>query len=147
MSAPVLLWKAATREAIRAAGGLDAAALLLQLSTTQLSRCQMPHHPDLLAASAALRLAELTGHRGFAEVFAHLSGHRLEPIPAEPCAPAARMKAGAALASEAAEVAHRIVAALGDGQISNAEAADIRRALADFNEASDDFHSHSGGEG
>jgi len=139
-----LLWKDATRGAIRDAGGLDAAAAILKLSTTQLSRCQIPHHPDLLAIPAALRLAELTGHRGFAEVFAHLSGHRLEPIAAEPCAPAARMKAGAALLSEAAEVAHRIGAALGDGAISDAEAADIRRALADFGEAADDFASRSG---
>lgn len=140
----LLLFKAASEAAIKSVGQ-DAVAELLGLSTTQLSRYGAPHHPDLIKPADALALAEFTGHRGFAEVFAHLSGHRLEPIAAEPCAPAARMKAGAALLSEAAEVAHRIGAALGDGAISDAEAADIRRALADFGEAADDFASRSAG--
>lgn len=142
-----LHWKAATRTAIAAAGGLDAAAALLGLSTTQLSRCQTPHHSDLLSTAHALALAEHTGARGFGEVFAHLSGHRLEPVAETPPPPQGRMTAAAATLSECAEFCHRAAEAMRDGRISDAELADLKRCLAEVAETADDLMAQPGASG
>ena len=138
MRAPIALplahrLKAATRVAVQECGGLLEASQVCGLSTTQLSRCQTAHHPDLLSPSAMAALAEHTGTRAFAEFFAGLAGCslRCEPETEERAA----IPAAAATLAEACEIAHVIGQSLADGVLTPKEQADIRRVAGDLREA------------
>lgn len=133
------LWVAATRQLVRDAEGLDRAAAVLGVSVSQMARYQAAHEPDRLTAAQAMLLTEHTGSRAFGDLFAHLSGYRLEPIAEDP-APAAldRMDALSALVSEASEVIHNAGQSMRDGHVTDAELQTLRRVLHDFLDCADD---------
>jgi hypothetical protein len=128
-------WKIATRQAVADAGGVEAAAAILGLSITHVSRYQTGHAPDLLTLSGALALADASGTRAFAEIFADMAGCRLtQQCDADEAAPGER-KAVTACLSEAGELIHQIAAALADGAISATERGLIRRAIGDLKDS------------
>ena len=125
--------KAATRLAVQDAGGLHEAGVACGLSTTQLSRLQSAHHPDVISGAAMTVLAEFSGTRAFAEFFAGVAGCSLR-CDGEATQRAAIPAAAAAL-SEACELSHVIGQALADGRLSPRERTEIRRVMADIREA------------
>ena len=138
MRAPIspaltLRLKAATRLAVEECGGLHEAGEISGLSTSQLSRLQTPHYPDLISSGAMVALAQYSGTRSFAEFFASLAGCslRCEPETEERAA----IPAAAATLAEACEIAHVIGQSLADGVLTPKEQADIRRVAGDLREA------------
>jgi hypothetical protein len=128
-------WKIATRQAVADAGGVEAAADILGLSITQVSRCQTGHAPDLLTLAGALALADASGTRAFAEIFADMAGCRLtQQSDADEAAPCER-KALTDCLTESSELIHQIAAALADGTISATERGLIRRAMGNLKDS------------
>lgn len=125
--------KAATRLAVQDCGGLHEAHLVTGLSTSQLSRCQAAGNDDLISFTAMVQLAEHTGTRGFAELFADLAGCSLRCE--EPVAPSGAIPAAVAALSEGCELSHVIGQALADGVLTPKEQADIRRVAGDVRES------------
>jgi hypothetical protein len=123
-------WKVATKRAVHELGNAEAAALA-GLSAGALSRMAAGHFPDILPLDAALAIADASGTRAFAEVFADMAGCRLasrrggdDPAPLP-------MPALAAAISEAAEFVHVAAQALADGKVSQREAHDLMRVIGD----------------
>jgi hypothetical protein len=125
--------KAATRLAVQECGGLHEAGVACGLSTSQLSRLQSAHHPDLITGCAMAALAEYSGTRAFAEFFADLAGCSLRCEPEHEDRDA--IPAAAATLSEACEISHVIGQALADGELSPREQTDIRRVASDLRDA------------
>jgi hypothetical protein len=124
------VWKAATKRAIHEIGNAEAAALA-GLSPGALSRMAAGHHPDLLPLDAALAIADASGTRAFAEVFADMAGCRLACRRGEDDPAPAALPALAAAISEAAEFVHVAAQALADGKVSPREAHDLLRVIGD----------------
>ena len=112
--------KALARSLIKAAGGLDAAALVAGISTSQLSRYCTPGHPDTMTAAV---MAALEEHAG-APVY---SGALAEAVTS---GRPSSLRDGAEEAVEAAaRTLGAIRTALADGRIDGAEREAIRRQV------------------
>ncbi len=112
--------KALARALIKAAGGLDAAAVVAEVSTSQLSRYQSPGYPDTMTAAV---IAALEEHAG-APVY---SGALAQAVAAGSavCARDAAEEAVEALA----QIQRAIRVALGDGRLDGGEREAIRRQV------------------
>ena len=125
--------KAATRLAVQECGGLHEAGQVCGLSTSQLSRLQSAHHPDLISGCAMAALTEHSGTRAFADFFAALAGCSLREE--DEVDPRGAIPAAADALSESCELAHVIGRALADGELTPREQSDIRRVSSDLREA------------
>lgn len=125
-------WKLATSAAITEAGGLDVAAAAARVSLSQMHRYKTGSAPDLLTISGALALAEASGCRAFADLFADLAGLRCTAQrEADEAAPGERRALAAGL-SEAGELIHQIAEAMADGVITPTERGRILKSVADM---------------
>ena len=132
-------WKLATRQAVTDAGGVEAAAAILRVSIGHVSKYQTGHAPDILTLSGALMLAEHSGTRAFAELFADLAGCRLvDQHDADAAAPT-EIAAMMATVSECSEVSHQIAEALRDGSVSPRERGLVLKSVNDLTDALSDI--------
>ena len=120
--------KAATRDLIRLAGGLERAATIAALSTSALSRCQCAAHGDIISIPAALALEAECGQSPITAAMASLHGCNLAPTVTDAEA-AARALAGAAEALRgASDLMAATAEAAADGKLTPAEAERMDRA-------------------
>ena len=119
--------KGALRDLVAAVGGVDRAAILAGISSTQMSRMQLVSEPDMMPT---LRIARLEADCGLALVsgaLAGLAGWRVERGPAVADEPVAIMARQADVVTEMARLTQQAAEAFADGRLTPAEAGDLDR--------------------
>ncbi len=125
--------KRACKGAVTEAGGLKVAAHRLGVGQTEAHNYGNPDRGELPSLMQAAALTRDEGIASFAEFFAWLAGGRFAPrgeAGAEALTPAL-----CDLNAEIAELSFRITTALRDGTTDAGERRDIRRSIADLEEA------------
>lgn len=131
--------KAATRDLVKACGGIERAAEIASMSRGHMGRFHSPGDEDIITISAALALEAECGRPYVTRVMADLNGRGLtDPEASSDITGCVDVLHNAAM-SEFVELTAEILAAKADGQISPAEAemvdrraADVERAMADL---------------
>lgn len=131
---------AATRVALKAAGGLKVGAAATGLSTTHLSRCACQHHSDSLTLRDAVAIdAHGLARKGRAVLLAtqaKLLGFVLVALPAAAEDGDGLMRSVLELTQELGDVAAAVGAGVRDGQVDSDEARAVLEQLDDLDRAS-----------
>lgn len=131
--------KAAQRDLIERCGGILRVEAISGFSKSQVGRWNNPSDPDLMpigavrALEADCRVALVTA------VLAEANGRRLSDPDAERAADVCVMLSHAELMRQAAELANGMAVAIGDGQVTPAEAHTIDRLAAGLERAASDL--------
>ena len=114
--------KAAQRDLIKAAGGIDRAADITSISRSQIGRCNNAADPELLTIAAIIQLEAETGLPLVTQAMAEINGRRLT----DPVHDAARASELLSQYSDAIRHAGELMsagaAAFADGKVTPAEA-------------------------
>lgn len=121
LSTDELAIKRATDQAVKAAGGQDAASMSTVAGRSQLQRCLSPNHRDSITVRDAVTVdaigAHVEGHPFILRAFAAQLGYGIHKAPvAQPTAAQWHQQIGA-LASEAGEIIAKMSAGLADGNL------------------------------
>lgn len=119
--------KAATRDLVKACGGVERAGRIALVSKTEVSRWQSAGDPDLISIPAALALEAECGLSPVTAAMAELGGRRLAE-PEAALSVAAMLGRHAEVALSAADLMAAVAAAAADGWLSPAEAEIVDRA-------------------
>lgn len=126
--------KAAQRDLIAAAGGIERVAGIVGYSKSQVGRWNHADSPDLMPLDAVWTLEAETGAPLLTSALAELSGRRLSDPGTDEGAAADIMRGYAELCSKAGEMMATMAAALSDGRITPAEATAFDRRLSELSE-------------
>lgn len=126
--------KAAQRDLIAAAGGIERVAGIVGYSKSNVGRWNHGDSPDLMPIDAVWMLEAETGTPLVTAALAELSGRRLTDPRAEDEAAADIMRGYADLCGKASELMATMAAALADGRITPAEATAYDRRLSELSE-------------
>ena len=122
--------KAATRDLVKACGGVERAGSVAMVSKSEVSRWQSAADADVISIPAVLALESDCGLALITSVMADLNGQRLEHGEAGGVAQIASQQAD--VMRHAAELMAQGATALADGKVSPAEAALLDRAAGDL---------------
>lgn len=122
--------KAATRDLVKACGGVERAGSVAMVSKSEVSRWQSAADADVISLPAVLALEADCGLSLITSVMADLNGQHLERGEAGGVAEIASQQAD--VMRHAAELMAQGAAALADGKVSPAEAALLDRAAGDL---------------
>lgn len=126
----------ATKRAIKAAGGIEVASAETGKSTTQLSRCNSPDHPDSISTRDAIILDAIgRGHAGapfIVSALARIAGGLFIELPQGPADGDGMIATVMQLTSELGDVARRMTDAFADD--GKCDAPEARAALAELDE-------------
>lgn len=122
--------KAAQRDLIKLAGGIDRAAELTSVSKSHIGRMNNPTDGDLMPVSVIVALEADTGHPLVTAVLAETNGRRLTDPDAERAADVSVLSAHAELMRQAAELANGMAVAIADGRVTPSEAQTVDRVCA-----------------
>lgn len=120
--------KAAQRDLIKLAGGIERAADLTSISKSQVGRWNNAGDAEIMTLSAVLVLEAECGRPIVTSVMAELNGRRLADPQAERQAAACIFTAHADTARHAGELMSAAALAIADGQVTPAEADQLDRA-------------------
>ncbi|EKF17091.1 phage regulatory CII family protein [Nitratireductor pacificus] len=126
--------KAAQRDLIAAAGGIERGAQIVDYSKSVVGRWYNGDSPDLMALDALWTLEAETGMPVMTTALAELSGRRLSDPQDAADAAADIMRGYAELCSKASEMMATMAAALADGKITPAEATAYDRRLGELSD-------------
>lgn len=125
LSKDELVLAAATKQAIKAAGGLEDCARETGLSTSQISRCSSRDHRDSLTLRAAVTIDDLShgapGAPHILRAFGRLMNCVVIPMPDGPADADGLLQSVMELTAELGDVAQSIRAALSDSVITDRE--------------------------
>jgi hypothetical protein len=127
--------KAATRDLVKACGGVERTAELAHVSKSEVSRWQVATDESVLPIAAALVLEAECGLPLVTTVMAELNGRRLTDGSSEGGSAAAVASRQAEVFRAAAELMARGAQALADGELTAAEAEIVDRAAAEVQRA------------
>jgi hypothetical protein len=122
--------KAAQRDLIDMAGGIERAAALTSVSKSQVGRWRNPTDPDVIAITAALLLEAECGTPLVTTVMAELNGRRLADPDESNVAAGNVLVRHAEAVRQAGELMAQGAMAFADGKLTPAEAAALDRASA-----------------
>lgn len=129
--AEILAIKAATRRAVKLAGGVEAFAAVTRIGAAQLSRCGSPDNPDIIAVDVAVEADREAGVPAIASAMAGALGFRLVRMEATEGG-SVSLSDGVDLIESATGAFRVIEEALADGRLTNTERARIRESLRDI---------------
>ncbi len=124
--------KAAQRDLIKLAGGIERAAEITSMSKSQVGRWNNAGDAELISLPAALLLEAECGQAPVTAVMARMNGRRLSDPDAETRAEACVWQTHAETARKAAELLAKGALAMADGRVTAAEAVDIDGAARDL---------------
>lgn len=127
--------KAATRDLVKACGGLERAGEVCSLSTSQLSRCQKPGTGDVIGIPQALALEAECGLPLVTTVMAEVHGRRLTDPDGERIDAVHVFSRHADVCRAAADAIATGANAQADGELTPAEAELLDRAYGDIERA------------
>lgn len=126
----------ATKDAVKAAGGLDVCQRETGKSDTQISRCCSPHQPDSISVRDATIIQAIghgaPGHPHILRAQARLLGFVCVPLPEVAGDDQALLKTVAEMMAELGDVATEVAAALRDDGIC--DAAEAKTVLAQLDD-------------
>lgn len=128
----ILRIKAATRDLVKACGGVVRAGEIALVSKTEVSRWQAPGSPDLITIPATLALEADCGLPLVTQVMADMSGRRLSDPDADQRQQACLATNIAETLRKSAEVMTSYAAAIADGVVTAAEAEVIDRVAGEL---------------
>ena len=109
----------AVRQAVEAAGGLEACAQVTAAGRSQLHRCTSPHHPDSITIRDAMAIESIghgrPGHPHITRMMALAQGHVLIRLPDCPDDPHGLMLTVVQMTKDMGDVAERIGDSLAHG--------------------------------
>ncbi len=120
--------KVATRQLVVASGGLEAAAAACRLKHASLARHYSPEHPEMLPLDVIAELQRVAGVVPVTTALAHLSGHALVPLAAEP-GESELLKQAGTLMRLAGQACMSAAEAMADGVLTPAECAQLSGEL------------------
>ena len=130
--------KAAFRDLVEKAGGLERASIRTGYGKSSLQRWASAEHPDVMPLTAALLLEADTGSPLVTAAMAGLQGHSLQKaslagqlLQSEPARPAL-LEQWAGLGKSFAEMAGGMAFAMADGEVTVSEARAIDEAAANL---------------
>lgn len=126
--------KAAQRDMIAAAGGIERVAEIVGYSKSTVGRWNNGDSPDLMPLDALWALETETGMPVMTTALAELSGRRLSDPKEVADAEADIMRGYAGLCSKAGEMMSTMAEAMADGKITPAEAAAYDRRLSELSD-------------
>ncbi|MBN7764026.1 hypothetical protein JF546_17085 [Nitratireductor aquimarinus] len=124
--------KAAQRDMISAAGGIERVAEIVGYSKSTVGRWNNGDSPDLMPLDALISLESETGMPVMTTALAELSGRRLSDPKEVADAEADIMRGYAGLCSKAGEMMAMMAEAMSDGKITPAEATAYDRRLSEL---------------
>ena len=130
--------KAATRDLVRQAGGLERAGRIAGRGKSTIDRYCSPDHPDVIPIDAALRLEQETGTACVTAAMAAINGRTVAERATE-AAGGDVLAAVARAAKESADVLAAAASAMADGKISPNEARAIEVEAAEAQEVISDL--------
>jgi hypothetical protein len=122
--------KAATRDQIKLAGGLERAGAITSLSTSALSRCQCATSPDIIGIPAALALEADAGAHMITAAMAALHGCELTEAATEAEVAARAFGHVASAMGAASSLMAASAEAAADGRLTPSEAERLDRCAA-----------------
>jgi hypothetical protein len=131
--------KAAQRDLIERCGGILRVEAISGFSKSQVGRWNNPSDPDLMPVGAVRALEADCRVALVTAVLAEANGRRLSDPDAERAADVCVMLSHAELMRQAAELANGMAVAIGDGQVTPAEAQTIDRLAAGLERAASDL--------
>lgn len=137
--------KAAQRDMIAAAGGIERAAKIVGYSKTEVGRWNNAECPDLMGLASLWVLEAETGRPLMTAALAELSGHRLSDPKEASEAEADIMRGYAELCRKAGDMMATMAAALADGKITPAEAQAYDRRLGELSDIIAACRKHAAG--
>jgi hypothetical protein len=137
--------KAAQRDLIKLAGGIERAAEITSMSKSQVGRWNNAGDAELISLPAALLLEAECGQAPVTAVMARMNGRRLSDPDAEARAEACVWQSHAETARKAAELLARGALAMADGKVTAAEAVEIDGAARDLINAAGELRKATAG--
>lgn len=131
--------KAAQRDLIRLAGGIERAADLTSISKSHIGRMNNATDGELMPLSAVVALEADTGQPLVTAVLAETNGRRLTDPEAERVADVSVLSMHAELMRQTAEIANGMAIAIADGRVTPAEAQTVDRLCANLQNATTDM--------
>lgn len=131
--------KAAQRDMIRLAGGIERAAEIANISKSHMGRMNNPSDGELMTLSVVVALENDIGQPLVTSVLAEANGRRLTDPEADRKAEANVLTGHAELLRHSAEAAHSMALAIADGHVSPAEASTVDRSLSQLQQATNDL--------
>lgn len=126
--------KTATRSLVTFIGTQDDAALIAQVSKSQIQRWADPRQPDLITLSAAMKLESETGMACITKVMAAQHGNHLVAADGR-VVPSCIVSGFAGVADQFGDLANEVAGALGDGRVTPHELTAIGDVLAKLSRA------------
>ncbi|MFC6489681.1 phage regulatory CII family protein, partial [Nitratireductor sp. GCM10026969] len=117
--------KAAQRDLIAAAGGIERAAEVAGFSKSQVGRWNHADSPDLMPVDAALRLEEETGRYDFTSAIAAARGRKLADTTLEAIEAGDIMARFSDVMRQVGDLSSAAAVAFADGKITPAEATNM----------------------
>lgn len=137
--------KAAQRDLIKLAGGIERSAAITSVSKSQVGRWNNAGDTEIMSVPAALLLEAECGQAPFTAAMAQLNGRRVSDPQEDQRAEACVWQMHAETARKAAELMSRGALAMADGKVTASEAADIDGAAADLIHAATDLRKATAG--
>ncbi|WP_027037901.1 hypothetical protein [Mesorhizobium ciceri] len=131
--------KAAQRDLIARAGGIERSAEIASLSKSQIGRFNNAGDPELMPLTAVLMLEAECGAPLVTAVMAELNGRRLADAEIGDAANASIMASHAEVVVQAGELMAKGAIAFADGRLTPSEAAGIDRSAASLEHAVSDL--------
>lgn len=127
--------KAAQRDLIRRAGGIERASEITSISKSHIGRMNNPADPELMPLPAVIALEADTFCALVTAVMAEANGRRVTDPDAQRASDVSVMASHAELMRQSAELANGMAIAISDGMVTPTEATSLDRIAANLEEA------------
>jgi len=131
--------KAAQRDLIKLAGGIERAADITSISKSHIGRMNNPADGELMPVSVIVALEADTGHPLVTAVMAETNGRRLTDPEADRAADVSVLSAHAELMRQMAELANGMAVAIADGRVTPSEAQTVDRVCSSLQMATSEL--------
>lgn len=131
--------KAAQRDLIKLAGGIERAAEVTSISKSHIGRMNNPADGELMPLAAVVMLEADCGQPLVTAVLAETNGRRLTDPEAERAADVSVLSMHAELMRQSAELANGMAIAIADGRVTPAEAQSVDRICSSLQAATSEL--------
>ena len=131
--------KAAQRDLIKLAGGIERAAEVTSISKSHIGRMNNPADGELMPLAAVVMLESDCGQPLVTAVLAETNGRRLTDPEAERAADVSVLSMHAELMRQSAELANGMAIAIADGRVTPAEAQSVDRICSSLQAATSEL--------